>query len=255
MSTLTFIGAARTVTGSKHLLTTDNCKILIDCGLYQGLKALRLKNWDELPFDAASLDAVVLTHAHIDHTGFLPRLIVKGFKGKVYTTPATCDLASIMLPDSGRLQEEEAKYANKKGFSKHSPALPLYTELDAKRALSHLSPVPYDTPLKVAEGLVLTFRQAGHILGSALVEAEITGNKGRTKVLFSGDLGREHTPILQDPAIISDTDYLLLESTYGDRLHTVTDRKEALKKVVRETLSRRGSLPSPWSAPRRSSTS
>jgi metallo-beta-lactamase family protein len=242
MATITFMGADATVTGSKHLLSTENYRLLIDCGLYQGLKELRLKNWDPLPVPERSINAIALTHAHIDHTGYLPRIVKSGYTGKIYGTPPTCDLVSIMLPDSGRLQEEEAKFANKKGTSRHSPAMPLYSEQDARAVLPMLSPVPYDESLHLAPGIDITCRPAGHILGSSMIEAMIQDENGKLKVVFSGDLGRLHTPMLTDPSIIREADYLVLESTYGDRLHSPVDRKESLGKVVIEALKRGGIL-------------
>ncbi|MDQ7823577.1 MAG: MBL fold metallo-hydrolase [Candidatus Eremiobacteraeota bacterium] len=240
MAKITFLGAAQTVTGSKHLLSLTGHRVMVDCGLYQGLKPLRMRNWEPFPLPPDSIDAIVLTHAHIDHCGFLPRLALQGFRGKVFATPATCDITKIMLPDSGRLQEEEARYANKEGVTKHSPALPLYTEEDAKRCLALLSPVPYDRPFLPFAGLELAFREAGHILGSAMVEARFTEEGKATTVVFSGDLGRLSAPILRDPATIKEADFLVLESTYGDRLHTDIDRKQALAGAIVNTLKRRG---------------
>lgn len=242
MATLTFLGADNTVTGSKHLITSGSSKILIDCGLYQGLKALRMMNWEPFPIRESSLSSILFTHAHIDHTGYLPRIVNNGFNGPVHATPPTCDLARIMLPDSGRLQEEEARFANKKGVSRHTPALPLYTEEQAQNSLKLLTPNPYDKPCEIAEGVNVVFRNAGHILGSALVEMTIKEGSTSTKIVFTGDLGRLGTPILPDPAIVEEADYLVLESTYGDRLHSSVDRKAALGAVVKESLKRGGVL-------------
>lgn len=242
MPKISFLGAARTVTGSKHLLSARNHRVLIDCGLYQGMKKLRLMNWDRLPFEASAIDSIVITHAHIDHTGFLPRLVKGGYRGRIIATPPTCDILKILLPDSARLQEEEARYANKKGSSRHAPALPLYTEEDAKATLGHLKPLPLEETLTLAEGIGIRFREAGHILGSAMVEATVDENGSPMKIVFSGDLGRPGTPILKDPAMIEDADFLVLESTYGDRLHTDKDRKDALAQVVRESLKSGGTL-------------
>jgi len=242
MATLKFLGADRTVTGSKHLIISGDSRILIDCGLYQGLKALRLMNWEPFPVSGRDLSSIIFTHAHIDHTGYLPCMVKAGFSGPVHATPPTCDLAKIMLPDSGRLQEEEARYANKKGVSKHKPALPLYTEEDAEKSLPLLSPVSYDKPFEISDGVDIVFRQAGHILGSALVQMTIKEGGAAKKVLFTGDLGRLGTPILPDPAIVEDADYIVLESTYGNRLHGNTDRKAALCAVVRESLKKGGVL-------------
>lgn len=231
-----FLGAAETVTGSKYLLTTPSSKILVDCGLFQGYKPLRLKNWENLPFDPATLDAVVLTHAHLDHSGYLPCLIKQGFRGKVYCTEATFDLCKILLPDSGHLQEEDADYANRHGFSKHHPALPLYTEEDAIHALKFFSTVKFHTPFKPSKDLSVEFSPAGHLLGAAIVSV----SDGSTTITFSGDLGRLSDPLMVAPAIIRKTDYLVLESTYGDRRHDPADPLEILGKTIRETVNRGG---------------
>jgi metallo-beta-lactamase family protein len=238
MSTLTFYGAAQTVTGSKYLLETGGARILVDAGLFQGLKELRLRNWQDLPFDAASLDAIVLTHAHLDHVGYLPRLVAQGFRGRVFCTPGTQDLCRIVLPDSGRIQEEEAANANRAGYTKHAPALPLYTEEDAFRAVSHLQPVGYDRPVPVADGVDVEFISAGHLLGSAY--ARITA--GGKSILFGGDLGRFGRPVLPDPVMVAQADVLLVESTYGNRVHEQDDDGERLATVIRDTVSRGGKL-------------
>jgi metallo-beta-lactamase family protein len=235
---ITFLGAARTVTGSKHLLETSTAKVLVDAGMFQGLKELRLRNWQSLPLDAASLDAIVLTHAHLDHVGYLPRIISQGFKGRVFCTPGTQDLCRIVLPDAGRIQEEEAANANREGYTKHAPALPLYTEADAFRAISHLQPVGYDRPVPVAPGVEVEFINAGHLLGSAY--ARIT--TGGMTILFGGDLGRFTRPVLPDPTMVADADYLLLESTYGNRVHEQDDDGEHLAEVIRDTVARGGRL-------------
>lgn len=242
MAKLTFLGATQTVTGSKFLLEADGKKLLIDCGLFQGLKELRLRNWEDFPMAPASIDMVILTHAHIDHTGYLPKLVQLGFKGKVYATPATADLCGIMLPDSAHLQEEDAKYANKKQFSKHQPALPLYTVTDAERALELFEPLPYGKKINLSPNVTLCYRDAGHILGSAFVDLRIQQEKGERRILFSGDLGRPAQPILRDPHTVYGTDYLVIESTYGDRLHGETDRKEDLARVINESYERGGVL-------------
>lgn len=231
-----FLGAAGTVTGSKYLLTTSSSKILIDCGLFQGYKPLRLRNWENLPFDPASLDAVVLTHAHLDHSGYIPCLIKQGFRGKIYCTPATLDLCKILLPDSGHLQEEDAQYANRKGYSRHKPALPLYTEEEAVRSLKFFSAVKFGTPFHPAPDFTAEFSPAGHILGAAMV----TITDGDTSITFSGDLGRLNDPILVAPATIRKTDYLVLESTYGDRAHDPADPMLLLGQTIRETANRGG---------------
>jgi metallo-beta-lactamase family protein len=236
--TVTFLGAARTVTGSKYLLDTGQARVLIDAGLFQGLKELREKNWQDLPVPASSLTAIVLTHAHLDHCGYLPRLVLQGFRGRVFCTAGTRDLCRIVLPDSGRIQEEDAANANRHGFSKHSPALPLYGETDAFRAVSLLQPVGYERPIPVAEGAEVEFLSAGHLLGSAYVRVRTGG----LTILFGGDLGRYGRPVLPDPVPVKAADYLLVESTYGDRVHERDDDGERLAAVVRETAQRGGKL-------------
>ena len=235
---LTFLGAARTVTGSKYLLDTGSAKVLIDCGLFQGLKELRERNWQELHFKPSELHAVVLTHAHLDHCGYLPRLVKNGFNGRVYCTAGTRDLCRIVLPDSGRIQEEDAANANRHGYSRHQPALPLYTEADAFRAVSLLQPVGYERPMPVAPGVEVDFINAGHLLGSAYARVRTSG----TTVLFGGDLGRFDRPVLPDPAFVAEADYLLVESTYGNRIHERDDEGAKLAAVVNETISRGGKV-------------
>ena len=195
---LSFLGAAGTVTGSRFLIDTPDARVLVDCGLFQGLKELRLRNWAPFPLDPASIDAVVVTHAHIDHIGYLPRLCREGFRGRVVCTDSTARLAAIVLPDSGHLQEEEAEYANRMGFSKHHPALPLYTEADAVRALDQIDAHPFNEWVELARGVEVQLRPSGHILGSATATVRLT-ESGRT-VLFSGDLGRANHPLLVPPA-------------------------------------------------------
>lgn len=240
MASITFLGATGTVTGSKYLLRHADSRILIDCGLFQGLKELRLRNWADMGSLAKELDAIVLTHAHIDHTGYLPRLVRQGFRKPVFCTEATRDLLEIMLLDSAHLQEEDAKYANKKGFSKHKPALPLYTIEDAQKAVSLLRGLPYDQEFEAAAGIRAHFLDAGHILGSAFVKAEWQEGSETRSILFSGDLGRSNRPILKNPAKVKDADYLLIESTYGDRLHPEGDPKSEIKRIILETVQRRG---------------
>lgn len=242
MIKLTFLGATGTVTGSKYLLEADGKKFLIDCGMFQGLKELRLRNWEDFPVDPSSIDAVILTHAHIDHSGYLPKLVQMGFKGIVYATPATMDLCQIMLPDSAHLQEEDAKYANKKQFTKHKPAMPLYSQTDAQNALELFEPLPYGKKITLSDNVTLCYRDAGHILGSAFVDIRIMQENKEKRILFSGDLGRPAQPILRDPHTVFGTDYLVLESTYGDRLHGETDRKEDLAKVINDSYERGGVL-------------
>jgi metallo-beta-lactamase family protein len=233
---LTFLGATGTVTGSKYLVEHGGRRVLFDCGLFQGLKALRLRNWAELPFEAASIDAVVLTHAHIDHSGYVPRLVEQGFRGRVHATAATGALCALLLPDSGHLQEEDARFANRHGFSKHAPALPLYTEADARRALEHLEPHPFGESFEPVPGLHVHFNPAGHILGaaSAMVRSE-TGS-----ILFSGDLGRSDDLLMRPPAPPECADIVLVESTYGNRLHGGVDVLSALESVIGRTAARGG---------------
>lgn len=242
MASLSFWGGVATVTGSKYLVENDGARVLIDCGLFQGLKELRELNWREPPFDPRSLTAVLITHAHIDHTGYLPRLVREGFAGKVYCSRGTADLLKILLPDSGRLQEEDADYRNRHHITKHKPALPLYTEKDAFAALKFIEPVENTGErIKVARGIHASFRIAGHILGSSLVLVEVEGagdDKSGRSILFSGDLGHYDTPILRDPDPPPGCDYLLVESTYGDRLHDPESPKDALKRIINDAAKR-----------------
>ena len=238
MPTLTFLGAARTVTGSKHLLDTGDAQVMVDAGLFQGLKELRLRNWDELPIRASQIEAVVLTHAHLDHVGYLPRLINQGFRGRVFCTPGTKDLARLVLLDSAKIQEEDARYANAKGFSKHHPAMPLYTVDDAARALLQLQPVGYHRPVPVAKGIEIEFVPIGHLLGAAAVKMTLAA--GGQRVVFGGDLGRYDRPVLRDPESIAEADVLLVESTYGDRAHEPGDNGDQLARVITETAARGG---------------
>lgn len=233
---LSFLGGAGTVTGSKYLVESGGRRILVDCGLFQGLKALRLMNWDRFPIDPKSIDAVILTHAHLDHSGYLPLLIRNGFRGRVLCTEATRDLCAILLPDSGHLQEKDAEYANRHGFSKHHPALPLYTAAEAEASLERFTPRPFDKPFEVASRFGVRFRPSGHILGSALVELEVSD---RT-ILFSGDLGRPHSPILVDPATADAADYVVVESTYGNRRHGLEDPEVTLADIICRTVRRGG---------------
>jgi metallo-beta-lactamase family protein len=237
-SSLTFLGAAGTVTGSKHLLALGDRRILIDCGLFQGLKELRLRNWAAFPIDPAQIDAVVLTHAHLDHSGYLPRFVAQGFRGRIFCTPGTRDLCTLILPDSARIQEEDARQANRHHYTKHSPAQPLYTEMDAARALDRLQPVGYERPMPIIPGVEVDFINAGHLLGSAYARVKVDGKI----ILFGGDLGRYDRPILPNPTAVAEADVLLLESTYGDRLHEPDDDGARLAAIVKDVAARGGRL-------------
>ncbi|VVP03012.1 Ribonuclease [Pseudomonas fluorescens] len=233
---ITFLGAAGTVTGSKYLLEHRNQHVLIDCGLFQGYKQLRLHNRDPFQLPVSDLNAIVLTHAHLDHSGYLPVLVRNGYRGPVYATPATCELVKILLLDSGRLQEEEAEFANRHGFSKHNPALPLYTEQDAERALKLLRPVELHHKVEIAADMTILLRGAGHILGAATVEV----NADDLALVFSGDLGRPDDPLMFAPEPVEQADYLLVESTYGDRQHPSEAPQAQLAEVITRTALRRG---------------
>lgn len=233
---LTFLGATDTVTGSRYLITTKSHRLLIDCGLFQGYKQLRLRNWEAPQFDPQSIDAVILTHAHIDHTGYVPRLVKQGFKGPVYCSPATLALSKVLLPDSGFLQEEQARFANRHKFSKHSPALPLYTEEEAETALRHFRAQPVHKPFAPCPGVEVTFTRAGHLLGASSVRLVAEG----VRVTFSGDLGRTHDPMMEPPEAPLGSDYVVIESTYGDRLHPQQSLEDELVAALKPTLSRGG---------------
>ena len=236
-----FLGGAATVTGSKFLLNAGSDRILLDCGLFQGPKDLRARNWATLPLDLKRLRAVVLTHAHIDHSGYLPKLAKLGFRGPVYATSATCDLLKVLLPDAAHLQEEEAEYANRRGYSKHKPALPLYTVEDAENALALLRPREYGDWLDVADGFSARFFRTGHILGSAAVQVKWQSGRVERHLVDSGDLGRWGRPILRDPEVIEHADWLMVESTYGDRIHPENPEHE-LAQIVREIADEKGCL-------------
>lgn len=239
-STLQFLGASGTVTGSRYLVSRGRRKFLLDCGMFQGLKELRQRNWDDPPFRASDIDAVVLSHAHIDHTGMLPRLVRKGYKGKIFCTPATADLLGVLLPDTAKLQEEDAEAANRHKYTKHEKALPLFEMADARNALKLLKRNPYNHEFRVVDGVTARYRRAGHILGSASVDLLLEGEKP-TRLVFSGDIGRWNKPILKDPEFVPEADVLLVESTYGDRVHP-PNPEERLSQVVRETVERGGTL-------------
>lgn len=233
---LRFLGAAGTVTGSKYLITSGEKKILVDCGLFQGLKELRLKNWDRFPVDPQTLEAIVLTHAHLDHSGYIPRLVKEGFKGPIFCTKATLALCKILLPDAGRIQEEDAEWLSRKKFSKHNPVLPLFSEKEAETALRQFVPIDFDVSSNVTSGIRATFKYAGHILGAASVVLEV----GNVKIGFSGDLGRANDPILFPPANMPAVDYLIVESTYGNRQHEPVDPIAELAAVVNQALQKKG---------------
>lgn len=239
--TLHFLGSARTVTGSRFLLDTAKARVLVDCGLFQGLKDLRLRNWEPFPVEPRSLHAVLLTHAHLDHSGYLPALVRGGFEGPVYCTRNTAALCGVLLPDSARIQEEDAAYANRKGFSKHAPALPLYTEEDAQKALRKLRTVEFDAPVDVAPGLRAIFRHAGHILGAASIYVELEDHSD-DGLVFSGDLGRPAHPILIAPAPPDAAGTVLVESTYGDREHDEETSVDRFADAIVRTAERRGAV-------------
>jgi metallo-beta-lactamase family protein len=245
---LSFLGGAGTVTGSKYALEYGNKeqrnnehgsnKLLVDCGLFQGFKALRLKNWAPFPIDPHSIKAVILTHAHLDHSGYLPLLVKLGFRGPIHCSKGTADLCGILWPDSGYLQEKDAEFANRHGFSKHKPALPLYDEQDARKALEQLAPMPFDQDQRLPDGATVRLRRTGHILGAASVELRWSG----VTVVFSGDLGRYDDATMVDPVSVDRADYLLVESTYGDRRHDKRDPGEALAEIVSDTIGQGGTV-------------
>lgn len=235
---LSFFGATKTVTGSKYLLKLDSKNVLIDCGLFQGYKELRLRNWDRLPIDPRKIDAVVLTHAHIDHSGYLPLLVRNGFKGPIYTSKGTKDLCSILLPDSGRIQEEDAFFAKKHGFSKHKDVKPLYTEQDAIHALKQFITVDFHKENNLFKHSHFTLLHAGHILGASIVKID----HKNTSIVFSGDVGRPFDPLMREPDAVPYADYLVLESTYGDRMHDKESPELKLKKIITETAKRGGKI-------------
>ncbi|MFZ4519834.1 MAG: MBL fold metallo-hydrolase RNA specificity domain-containing protein [Microthrixaceae bacterium] len=235
---ITFWGAAGTVTGSRFLVETAGARVLVDCGMFQGVKAIRSRNWDPFPVDPASLDAVVLTHAHVDHSGFLPALVRDGFSGRIWCTPGTAALCRILLPDAAHLQEEDAQRANRRHSSRHTPALPLYTSVDAEAALRLLHPAAFGADVTPARGLTARFSPVGHILGAACVRLD----DGGTSVLFTGDVGRAHDPVMRPPAPPLPADHVVTESTYGNRHHDDTDPADQLAEVAERTLARGGTL-------------
>lgn len=232
------LGAARTVTGSKHLLKTPGLNILIDCGLFQGIKSLRLKNWEPLPVDVRDIQILLVTHAHLDHTGYIPLFVKNGFKGRILMTPPTRDLAEIILRDSAKIQEEDAEKANRYGYTRHRPALPLYTEQDVEETLGYFEPHDDEDWIPLSRDIKFRYQKNGHILGSAFIEMECYGNK----ILFSGDIGRENSGLLAPPSMIKEVDYLIMESTYGNRLHDPEHPREQLAGVINDTLYKKGNL-------------
>ena len=235
---LTFLGATGTVTGSRYLIEAMGKKVLIDCGLFQGFKELRLRNWDQFPIAPSDIHAVVLTHAHLDHSGYIPLLVRQGFHGKIYCTPPTLDLCKLLLPDSGYLQEEDARRANKYGYTKHKPALPLYSLADAEESLNFFHTVPFGKDTTLADGIRFRFERAGHILGAASVY--LTAEK-RT-IHFSGDIGRPNDPVMKPPVAAIDSDYVVVESTYGDRHHEKTHPLDEFAEIVSRTAARGGTI-------------
>lgn len=255
MAYIQFLGAAGVVTGSKHLINTGDqsgnlgIQVLIDCGLFQGQKEWRERNWFDLPIPAREIDAVILTHAHLDHSGWIPRLVKQGFHGPIYATPATIDLCSILLPDSGHLQEEDAAFANKQRFSKHHPALPLYTMQEAQQCMTLFHPVPFGEEKRLTNELSFRFVRAAHILGSSMAEINLSGNGHSSRLLFTGDVGRVHNTqrapgrvVRSGPTEGASCDLLVMESTYGNRLHPHDDPKPEMAGLIRSTVQRGGSI-------------
>ena len=235
---LSFLGAAGTVTGSRHLLESDGQRVLFDCGLFQGLKFLRQRNWKPFPVDPSTIDAVVLTHAHLDHSGYLPRLWREGFRGTIYASEPTIDLAEILLLDSAHIQEADAEFMNRHKLSSHAPALPLYTKKDAEQVLKLFQPLSRDAFHAVGRDIQVKLNYAGHILGASTVEVQWNGRK----LVFSGDLGRYNDPVMPDPESITEADYLVLESTYGDRLHDPSPPEAVLEDIIKRTAERGGTV-------------
>jgi metallo-beta-lactamase family protein len=235
---LTFLGGVGTVTGSKYLLEYHHKKILVDCGLFQGEKELRLRNWDTFPVDPASIDAVLLTHAHLDHSGYLPLLVKQGFQGRIFCSPATLRLCQILLPDSGHIQEEDTRRANRYGYTKHHPALPLYTQEEAEYALRFFHTVGYNQPYTLDRDFTFVLERSGHILGSSF----ITLSAGGSKIVFSGDIGRLNDPVMSAPVFLQDADYIVVESTYGDRLHEGYNVATQFQTIINQTILRGGKI-------------
>ncbi|HTJ51161.1 MAG TPA: MBL fold metallo-hydrolase, partial [Cyclobacteriaceae bacterium] len=237
-----FLGAAGTVTGSRYLLEIGNFRLLFDCGLFQGLKELRLRNWDPFPVDPASINAIIISHAHIDHTGYLPRIVKEGFKGPIYCTHPTADLMEIMLLDSAKLQEEEALYAAQKGYSKHSDPKPLYTTEDASQVFPMLQPHHFNERIKLSDRIEIVYRDAGHLLGAAITELYLKGDQQEKKIVFSGDLGRYRDAMLHQPTAITEADILFIESTYGNKDNPAPDPAAELARIVNASIANQGVL-------------
>jgi len=254
MAKITFLGAAGTVTGSKYLIEAGGKRLLVDCGLFQGSKELQQRNWNPLTVDPATIDWVLLTHAHIDHTGYLPRLVAAGYRGLAYADAATHELCNLLLPDSARLQEEDALFAERKGYSSHKQPLPLYTVAQAQQALARFQEIPREDAFTIGPEFSVRTHDAGHILGSTWLELTITENSKKTLVVFSGDIGRYDQPILNDPEAPSRADFLLCESTYGDREHGTASVSDELADMINRVAKRGGVvlfLPSQWDARKR----
>jgi len=254
MAKITFLGAVGAVTGSKYLVEAGGKRLLVDCGLFQGPKALTQRNWDRLPIDPATINWIVLTHAHIDHTGYLPRIVRDGFRGPIYANAATRELCELLLPDSAHLQEEDALFAMKKGYSQHKPPLPLYTVVEAQQALQHFQEIPRKDPFTISPQFTVKPTDAGHILGSSSLQITITENGKSSVVVFSGDVGRYNQPILNDPEPIAKADYILCESTYGDRDHPKDSPYDAIAAIVNRVAKRGGAIVIPAFAVGRTQT-
>ena len=240
---LQFLGAAHTVTGSCYLLEANDHKVLIDCGMFQGARNLRDLNYNDFRFVPSDIDCVLLTHAHVDHCGLIPKLCKQGFKGDIYATKVTCDLVNIMLPDSAHIQESDAQITNRKGQRMgKTPIAPLYTIDDAMASLKQFVPIDYDQEINPVNGIRAIYKDAGHIMGSAIIEVYVTENGEETKIVFTGDLGQPDQPIIKDPTHIKEADYLVIESTYGDRKHQIYDKETPLAEIINDTMDRGGNL-------------
>ncbi len=235
-----FLGGTGTVTGSRYLLTIDGFKLLFDCGLFQGLKELRLRNWEPFPVEASQIDAIVISHAHIDHTGYLPKLVKEGYTGPIYCTKPTSDLMELMLLDSAKLQEEESEFARKKGYSKHTNPEPLYRAVDAQNVFPLIKKYNYDEQIQISDRIEIVFRDAGHLLGSAITEMFLKGDRQTKKIVFSGDLGRSNDIMLNPPTVLDSADILFIESTYGNKDNPVSDPDGDLERIINDAFNRNG---------------